>query len=542
MNWSRRLRPVAALATAGLLLTACGGGSATPDPGGAPRAGGTLRIAFWDDQQGCIDPNQVYWIESRSLDRQIADSLTDQDPVTGKIVPWLATHWTISDDARTYTFTLRDGVTFSDGEKLDAEAVKTAFDATFALGARSLLGLTYLAGYDRTTVIDPRTVEVRFRTPNAAFLQATSTTTLGILSPRTYRESPEDRCAGKIAGSGAFTLDSYTAATAASLTKRKDYAWPSTLVKNRGAAHLDHIAVSYIKEDSVRVGSLTSGQIDIAWPRLPISDADQRVIKASGGVIESRPLPGISYALLPNVTEGRILSDARVRQAVQKGIDRNSYAETVFWKGYPVVKGPFDSTTPYSTDGSALLAHDPAGAERLLDGAGWVKGADGYRHKGGRKLTLVVPLSAVGPGDQLVQDQLKKIGIDLQLKQVTAAQLQPAVAAGQFDLTGTYYTRADPSVLGSVLDQSVSKAGTATYTQTPADGRQVSAYFAAGLRATDDEERGAAYADLQKYLLQQAISIPVYERVQLAGVSARVHGFAWTSEAFLRANDIWISR
>jgi peptide/nickel transport system substrate-binding protein len=205
------------------------------------------------------------------------------------------------------------------------------------------------------------------------------------------------------------------------------------------------------------------------------------------------------------------------------------------------VKSPFDSTTPYATDGSALLAYDPAGAGKLLDEAGWVKGADGYRYKGGQKLTLVDPLSAVGPGEQLVQDQLKKIGVDLQLKLVTAAQLQPAIAAGQFDLAGTYYTRADPSVLGSVLDQSVSKAGTATYTQTPADGKQVSTYFAAGLRASDPEERGAAYADLQKYLLQQAISIPVYERVQLAGVSGKVHGFAWTSEAFLRANDIWLS-
>ncbi len=530
-----------------LVLAACGsssdGSTGTTDAAaGAPRPGGTLKIAFWDDQQGCIDPNQVYWIESRSLDRQFADSLTDQDPETGKIVPWLASSWKISKDAKTYTFTLRDGVTFSDGTAFDATAVKTAYDGTFALGAKSLLGLTYLAGYKSTTVIDPHTVRVDFTSPNAAFLQATSTTTLAVLSPKTYTETPEERCAGKLIGSGAFTLDSYTAATSAHLTKRKDYAWPSKLVKNQGAAYLDAIAVSYIKEDSVRVGSLTSGAIDIAWPRQPISDADQKVIKASGASIVSRPLPGISDAYLPNVSKGRILSDLRVRQALQKSIDRKTYASTIFWDEYPVVSGAFDSTTPYATDESAALGYDPAGAATLLDQAGWKKGPDGYRYKDGKKLTLLQPLTAAVPGDQLLQDQFKKVGIDLQLKVYTAAQYQPAVAAGNFDLVATYYTRADPSVLGSVLDQAVSKAGTATFSQDPATAKQVSTLFGDGLKAIDDDQRAAVYGQLQKYLIDQGVSFPIFERVQLAGISAEVHGFAWTSEAFLRANDIWLSQ
>ena len=542
-------RPIIAalsLLAVAAVTAACGGGDAaasgSANDSGTPTAGGTLKIAFWDDQQGCIDPNQVYWIESRSLDRQFADSLTDQDPTTGKIVPWLASSWTVSPDAKSYTFKLRDGVTFSDGTPLDATAVKTAYDATFALGAKSLLGLTYLAGYKSTTVIDPKTVKVDFSTANAAFLQATSTTTLAILSPKTYAETPEQRCAGKLVGSGAFTLDSYTPATSVHLTKRKDYAWPSKLVKNQGAAYLDAIAVSYIKEDSVRVGSLTSGAIDIAWPRQPISEADQAVIKASGGVIESRPLPGISDAYLPNVIKGGPLASLQVRQALQKSIDRKSYASTIYWADYPVVAGPFDSTTPYAVSQAAQLGYDPAGASQLLDAAGWTLGKDGYRYQDGKKLTLLEPLTVAGPGDQLLQDQLKKVGIDLQLKVLTPAQYQPAIAAGNYDLVATYYTRADPSVLGSVLDQSVSKAGTATFSQDPATAKQASTLFGNGLKAVDTTVRAAAYAELQKYLIDQGISFPIFERVQVAGVSKQVHGFAWTSESFLRANDLWISQ
>ncbi|GLY17769.1 ABC transporter substrate-binding protein [Kineosporia sp. NBRC 101677] len=540
----RYKRPLLAL-TSLALLTACGGGAdaANDSAGGTPVKGGTLRIAFWDDAQGCIDPNQVYWIESRSLNRQFADSLTDQDPETGKIVPWLATSWEVNDDATSYTFKLRNDVTFSDGTKFDATAVKTAYDATHALGAKSLLGLTYTAGYKSTEVVDDYTVKVDFEKPNSAFLQASSTTTMAILSPKTYEQTPEERCTGKnLVGSGAFTLDSYTAATEAKLSRRDGYAWPSELIENQGDAYLDAIEVSYIKEDGVRVGSLTSGSIDIAWPRLPISEADQKVIEATGAGIESRSLPGISSSLIPNVSAGKPLADEKVRQALQKSIDRKSYASTVFWDGYPVVSGPFDETTPYATDSSSALAYDPEGAKALLDEAGWTAGADGYRAKDGKPLTLTIPVQTTTPGDQLVQDQLKQVGIKVDLKVLTLAQYQAAAADGGYDLLATYYTRADPSVLGSVLDSEVSQAGTAQLSQTADVAPQISGLFAEGLQDVDEDKRASTYADLQKLIVEQGVMFPLYERVQTAGVAAKVHGFAWTSEAFLRANDIWISQ
>ncbi|WP_163554448.1 ABC transporter substrate-binding protein [Candidatus Frankia alpina] len=548
----RRLAATAVSVLAAVSLAACGSGgssssatSGTSAAGGAqdgkPVPGGRLKIAFWSDFQSCIDPNQVYWIESRSIDRNLADSLTDQDPKTGKIVPWLATSWTVSPDVTSYTFNLRKDVTFSDGTKLDATAVKTAYDGLHDLGAKSTLGLTYLAGYKSTTVVDPYTVKVDFATPNAAFLQASSTTT-AILSPATYKETPEARCAGKIVGSGEFTLDSYSAGKSAKLTKRTDYAWPSSLITNKGAVYLDGIDVSYIAEDNVRVGSLTNGTIDIAWPRQPITSADQEVIKASGTTIQTRALPGIIGLLVPNVTAGRPLSDLQVRKALYKALDLNSYAKTVYWDGYPAAKSSVTSTTPYAADQSAKLAYDPAGAGKLLDGAAWALGSDGYRHKDGKKLTLTYLTNAASPGDQLVQDQLKKVGIDYQIKVVTAAQLTPTGNAGDWDFSGGYLTRADPSVLGSSLDQAVSKQYTAKYSQDPATAAKISALFAKGLSTADPTQRAAAYKDLQDALIDNGVAYPLYDRLQTAGVSGKVHGFAWTSESFLRANDIWLSK
>jgi peptide/nickel transport system substrate-binding protein len=539
----------AAAVTAMLALAACSsgssGGGSTQSGGsaeaGKPVTGGTLKIAFFADQQGAFDPNQVYWIETRSLNRNFADSLTDQDPATGEIVPWLAKSWTVNADASQYTFVLRDGVTFSDGTPLDAAAVKTAFDGIVALGANSTLGITYMAGYKSTTVVDPKTVTVAFNGPNAQFLQATSTTTLSILSPATYSKTPAERAAGAVIGSGPFTLVSYQAGQSVKLAKRADYAWPSKLVKNQGAAYLDAIDVTYIAEDSVRVGNLTSGTIDIAWPRLPISDADQKVIQASGGTIVTRSLPGISDILLPNAAAGKTLSDIKVRQAVNKAIDRKSYASTVFWADYPVVKSALESSTPGWADESASLAYDKAGAASLLTSAGWVLGSDGYRAKGGQRLTLTYILTVSTPGAQLLQDQLKQVGIDLQLKVVTSAQTTALYKSGDYDFAETYLTRGDASVLGSILDLSLVKNPTGLNSQDAATATKVSGYFAQGLATTDATKRAAIYGDLQKYVIDQGVVFPIYERLQVAGLSNKLHGFAWTSESFLRANDIWKS-
>ncbi|WP_083391210.1 ABC transporter permease [Parafrankia soli] len=145
MSTSRRRRSTRRLTAAAVLasatLAACGGGGSGGDGGGTdtgtPVPGGTLKIAFWSSLQSCFDPNQVYVIETRSINRNFADSLTDQDPETGKIVPWLAKSWKVNPDATEYTFVLRDGVTFSDGTPLDANAVGVGIAPGFARTTRA---------------------------------------------------------------------------------------------------------------------------------------------------------------------------------------------------------------------------------------------------------------------------------------------------------------------------------------------------------------------------------------------------------------------
>ncbi|TDC27747.1 hypothetical protein E1265_01045 [Streptomyces sp. 8K308] len=93
-------------------------------------------------QRAPVDSRQRPQLNSRFIGRQLTDALTEQDPETGEILPWLATSWEVSDDVTRFTFHLRDDVTFSDGEPFDAEAVRANFDAITELSVQAQLEST----------------------------------------------------------------------------------------------------------------------------------------------------------------------------------------------------------------------------------------------------------------------------------------------------------------------------------------------------------------------------------------------------------------
>ena len=511
---------------------------------GTPVHGGDLTIGFDLNVENCIDPNQDFGLENRDLDRNLVDSLTDQDPSTGALVPWLATSWSSNKTSTVFTFHLRHGVTFSDGEKFNAAAVKTAYDNVYKLGPLSLLGITYVAGYVGTDVVNNYEVKVVFSQPNAQFLQASATTVMGILSPKSYNNTPAQRCLGQFWGSGPFTLQSYTPGVGAVLLRRAGYAWPSSIESNQGPAYLSEITAKWIPEDSVLIGSLNSGQLNLAWPRVALSAANRQLIESAGGDIFSRPYPGITDLLLSNQTPGRILADPIVREALQESINRAQIASTVFSPDYPVVTSVLEDTTPDYTDESSLLGYDPKAAEALLTKDGWVPGSGGIRVKDGRKLTLIEPITEPSPIVDLLQSQLAKVGIQLQEDLVTTAEEESLIdqPGGNYDLAETYYTRGDPDVLASVLDTAIVSSAYVKQSQTAAQQAKLAALFAAGNKAIVPAVRQTIYSEIQNYLISQDIAFPLDERLEVTGVSSKVHGLAVTDEGLTIFNNVWLSK
>jgi peptide/nickel transport system substrate-binding protein len=380
-----RLSLVVALLAAAA-LTACGSGApAGGSADAAPQPGGTLRFAVSSDQ-GCLDPQQVGSNDSIYVLRQIVDSLTDQDPTTGELKPWLATSWTTTPDARSYTFTLRQGVTFSDGTPLDANAVKANFDRIPKLGARGTLPKGYLAGYTSTTVTSPTQFTVDFSQPNVQFLQGTSTHSLGILAPTTVARSDDERCAQAI-GSGPFTVREYTKNASITLERRPGYQWGSALFAHPGEAYLDTVEFRIVPESGVRSGSLQSGEVDAIGS---IGQQDEAPLTAAGAQLLARPNPGIAFGIGFNLSRP-IVDDPAVRQALSLAINRPEVVGAVFTSQTKPATSVLASTTPSYADESASLGFDLTKAKSTLDAAGWVVGPDGIRAKDGQRLS--VPLS-----------------------------------------------------------------------------------------------------------------------------------------------------
>ncbi|MHC3469565.1 ABC transporter substrate-binding protein [Streptomyces sp. 7R007] len=528
-----RWAALAALVTTSVLLTACGsGGGGTGGGTGQPTSGGTLTFAVGSDS-GCVDPQQVGSNETIYSVRQIVDSLTDQDPRTGKIVPWLAKSWDISSDATTFTFHLRPDVTFSDGSKLTAQVVKDNFDAVPRLGALGTLAQGYLSGVESTTVIGPLTVKVTFKQPNAQFLQATSTHSLGIESAASVKRTPQQKCSEGVIGSGPFVLTQYVQNQSLTLAKRTGYAWGSSLWTKKGEAYLDKLVFKVVPEAGVRTGSLQSGQVDAVSS---VGRANEAALKGGQVTLQRRANPGVVFGLGLNNARPA-LKDTRVRQALLYAVDRQQIADTVFPTGTQPATSVLAHTTPDYTSLAPDLATDAAKATSLLDAAGWKTGSDGIRAKDGKKLTLSidwVPNAATNqPALELIQQQLKAVGVQVTLKQLQLTQLTPTLQSGDYDAVWTNVTRADPDILRSSFSTKL-----ANFYHLPATGLDTA--LAAQAATTDTARRKQLVGQAQQLIVHNANYVPVVELQTQLGVSKKVHQLTFDASSRLQLHDTWI--
>jgi peptide/nickel transport system substrate-binding protein len=533
---ARRAVPVLITAAA-LLLTACGsgdgGGGDDAAAGGEPQAGGSLTFAVSSDA-GCVDPQQVGSNDTIYSTRQLVDSLTDQDPDTGEIVPWLADSWEVSDDATTFTFHLRDGVTFSDGSPLTAQVVKDNFDAIPNLGPLASLGRGYLTGYTGTEVVDELTARVAFGTPNVQFLQATSTHSLGLVSSASAALPPEQRCSEGIVGSGPFTLGEYVQNQSITLEKRAGYDWGSSLWDSDGEAYLDEVVFQVIPEAGVRTGSLQSGQVDAISS---VGQADEAALQGAGIDLQARANPGVVFGVTFNNSLPQF-SDPAVRQAISLGVDRQEIVDAVYPTGTLAATSVLSSTTPGYTDLSDTLTTDPERAAELLDDAGWTEGGDGIREKDGLRLGLEILWAPVigtnQPALELLQQQLREIGVDVQLNQQPIAQTFSILQSGAFGGSWGNVTRADPDILRGQFSTQL-----ANLYKLPAG--ELDDLLTGQAAATDPGERDELVAQAQQLLVEEAYTVPVVELQTTLGVSPDVHDLQFDASSRLQLHDTWTS-
>jgi peptide/nickel transport system substrate-binding protein len=518
----------------GIALAGCADGTSTStDTTSTPTSGGTLRVGVGEGLI-CVDPHQIYTYEGWAVTSAISDSLTALDPETNEIVPWLASEWSVNEDSTAYTFTLRDDVTFSDGTPLNAEVVKANLDDTVENLAGSAGAPVFLAGYESTTVDDTYTATVHFSAPNPAFLIGSSTPTISMVGLSTLALTPDERCQGGVVGTGPFVLDSFRPGEGATLVRRDGYDWSSAASEHSGEAYLDGIEFTIVSSGSVREGQLTSGQLDVAWG---VGTQSASQLESAGATVIRGTVPGMPMSLLANTVEGRILSDASIRQALQIAFDR---ADTVAAASNGEYRAPTSVLTAgmYGwADESAALAFDPDAANEILDEAGWEMQSDGIREKDGVRLTVDLAFSedlgpVYAPSLTLVQEQARAVGIELVLSPTTAAGLSQGSVDGTYDLMSTSITQSDPNVLALVVNYIL-------LDKPLLEAEGILDLLAASGSAPNGPERESALADLQAALIDSALIIPVFEQIEIAAAAAGVGGLSFDSQAKLQFYDTW---
>ncbi len=525
-----------ALLTAGCSSAAGGGSSGSS---GSGKSGGTLNVAL-DSDPVCVDPAQTGLIASILIGSNIVNTLVTQNPTTGAIDPGLATSWSVNPAATSFSFTLRSGVTFSNGQALNAQAVKTYFDGTYALGAKAPDPAEYLVGYEGTTVTGPLSFTIDFKSGNAQFLTAASTTSLGILAPATVSAPLSARCAGKdLYGTGPFTLQSYSPNVSVVLVKRQGFDWAAALgplAEHSGPAYLNEIKFNIEPDSSTRAGSLRSGQVDLATL---IAPQDEPTFDGHGFSILSRINSGIVFGIAPNLKGSTILQDPKVRQAIQLGINRQQIAETLS-PSYGVADSVLGSPTIGYTDLSSLLAPNVAEAEKILNADGWTVGSNGIREKDGKELSLSVIYFYDPNVIEVLQQQLRAIGVNLELKLETAAQYEAERPTGNYDFAMVALAHQDPDVLRSDFSTttgnnyawlSTSDPGVATFDQIE---QQQLATSDLTTRLKDAEEG-------QEILIENNYFYPLAQLAQVAGVSDKLTGVRYSAAGYLNFYNATLS-
>ncbi|PPG41944.1 ABC transporter substrate-binding protein [Pseudoclavibacter sp. RFBA6] len=528
------------------LLAACATSDAAPGAAGEgePQEGGDITFLIDSLGDSWIPNNSAISSYQGHVWGHVTDKLVYVDG-EGNVSPWVAESWEQNEDATQYTLNLKDGVTFSDGTPVDAEAVVANLDI-WAKGdpdrGINRIGLFPAANYEGATAVDATTVEVKFSQPTLGFIP-----TLGyhgsILTSPSVIALPAEQQAdlSNFVGSGPFTVESWQEGQDVVLTKREDYNWGPEALEHTGPAFLDSITYQIVAEPSLRTSSVQAGQADVAYNTSP-QELDA-LADEGFEVAVPRYLGFVNgYALNTQVAP---FNETEVRQAFQHGIDRDEILSTVYTQDWEAAESFIQSNVPEATDHSDAFAFDPEESKKLLDAAGWAEGADGIRSKGGETLAVTLypnPYLATSQSvDELVAQQLKKIGFDVKIEAYDVVTYGERVLNSGVEIPATEITRSfiDVGTVAGILTSQ--NTGDEDWFGVGTSDTKLNEY-AEGISSSSDTDSRAALADeLQGYVLEQGYFAPLTQIVQRVYVqSPNLHDVTYNGVAYANYYTAWV--
>jgi peptide/nickel transport system substrate-binding protein len=419
----------------------------------------------------------------------------------GSVVPLLAEKRTVSPDARTFTFELRRGVRFHNGEPFSAETVKYAFERAAAADSTNKDKQTF-AAIEAIRVTDPHVVAIRLKGSNPDFLFNVGLSTAVIVEPKSAATN-----ATNPVGTGPYRVENWVRGSSLTLAK-----WPE--YRDASKIRMSRVTWRFISDPAAPIAAILAGDVD-AMPRIT-----GRAIDAVKGDARFGVQVGGSRAktILAINSKKKLLDDVRVRRAIAMAIDRKAVivgAADGF--GVPIGSHYVPGAFGY-VDTTGINPFDPAKARALLAEAGV---------KAPLELTLKLPPPPYSrQGGEVIAAQLAKVGIVAKMQNVEWAQWMSGVYTNRdYDLT--IISHVEPLDLGNSAKDNY---------YWNHESPKFRALFSKISAAGDDAERARLLGEAQRLIAQESPNVFLYQPQWVSVANAKLKGL-W-KDVPIFANDL----
>ena len=422
--------------------------------------------------------------------------------VDGSVTPLLAESWTMDPDGKSYTFKLKKGVKFHDGEAFDSADVKFSFERAKDDKSTNKAKKAVFDNISRIDTPDASTVILTLNNADGNFLFRLGENTAVILDAKSAAGT-----ATKPIGTGPFTFDDWKKGSSVTLAK-----WPG--FRDAKAVKIERVTFRFINDPAARVAALLAGDID-GVPRLDAPQAVKQLQADKRFVVAIGSTAGKGIMSINN--KKKPFDDVRVRRAMMHAIDRKAFINGVLEGLGQPIGSHFAPTDAGYVDLTGVYPYDPEKAKALLKEAGVATPLN---------VTLTLPPPQYArKGGEVLAAQLAKVGVVAKIENVEWAQWLGGTFKGNFDLT--VINHVEP------LDY-MQYANTAYYWGYDSKAfRDLAAKHAA---AVNPKERTKLFGDLQRLIAADAVNAFIFNPSQVAVSKKGLKGL-WASSPIF-ANDM----
>lgn len=457
-----------------------------------------------------------------------SSALFQWDPETNSMVDNVCTDWQVSEDGKTATFTVPEGMYYSTGEQVEPEDVVASIQHGLDVSP-------YSDGYSNieSMDVDGRQVTLHlseFRSDMQYYFCAGFVTVIDKDELDTMTNE-ELMWGCHPYGMYALAEDGYVSGSEVKLVKNEGFSCSNPLVENQGAGHFENVSVRFNVEEFTQTEDLKAGNVDLI---MSISEAQKIDLEGDDTIVlADTTYPNIDYFEMN--TDSPIFSDINVRTALALSIDREALVDVVDGMIAPAYSMITESMQNYNADTAewfkANLANDKERAMELLEESGWIDSdGDGIREKDGETLTFTWYAwtdSTTIP--EAMAEQLREVGFDMQIETLDWNYVYESINADDYDAGIEWLSWAEPMLIFNACYYDLN---------APGNTDQYYADVEAAATTIDTDTRTELVGDLQMHLFENVNMIPMYSELSFTAMNADLQGFNVLADGTAPLNDL----